>query len=309
MSDAPLLGIAGLGLIGASTGLRASARGWRVAGWDPDGEHAGIALDRGAVHELVPDVAALAARVQTLVIAAPLDATVALLDLLAAGPRPFADLIVDVASVKVPVARAGAPLAAFVATHPIAGSERSGPLAATADLFVGRTWTYDPSRPPHAVARARAFIATMGAVPYALASAEHDRVVALTSHLPQLVSVALGARLAPALGDATVEALCGSGVRSMLRLGASSWPVWRAIIAANGQAIAQEVRTLANVLSMVAVALDDGRSDVLAGDFAASAAAFARLQVGAAGTNAGGTAPTSTDERDTWIDGSHAEPH
>lgn len=307
MKRAPIVGIAGVGLIGASIGLRATACGWRAIGWDPDLEHARLARERGAVGEVSPTFSALAARAETLVLAAPLDATIGLLDALVAEP-PGATLIIDVASVKTPIARAGATLPAFVPTHPIAGSERSGPGAASADLFAGRTWTYDPAASPDAVGRARAFIVAMGATPYPLASIEHDRIVALTSHLPQLVSVALGRRLGPELADPNVVALCGTGVRSMLRLGASSWPIWRAIVAANSVALAQEVRTLANVLSMVADALDGDRSDVLASDFATSAGAVACLGANASESGSVTAATTPTDERQTWIDGSHSAP-
>lgn len=306
MSHAPSVGIAGLGLIGASIGLRAAACGWQVAGWDPDGEHASIARARGAVGVVLPSFAAVAREAETLVLAAPLDATVALLAALVAGPPLRATLIVDVASVKLPVARVGADLDVFVATHPIAGSERSGPRAARADLFAQRTWTYDAQADPAAASRARDFIEAMGAQPYAVANGEHDRILALTSHLPQLLSVALGTCLAPALENPAVVALCGTGMRSMLRLGASAWPVWQPIVAANRHVLAQEVRTLAEVLAMVAGALDDDRTDVLADDFATSARAVARLGANASERGPVEAQTTSWDERQSWIDGSHS---
>jgi prephenate dehydrogenase len=117
----------------------------------------------------------------------------------------------------------------------------------------------------------------MGAQPYPIASDEHDRVVALTSHLPQLLSVALGSLLAPRLADEEVLALCGSGMRSMLRLGASSWPMWQAILAANGRAVAREVRSLQAALGEVADALEADRFASLAATFGEAASAVARL--------------------------------
>jgi len=308
LSHAPLVGVAGLGLIGASIGLRAAACGWRVIGWDPDAEHARVALERGAVASLLGTFDALAADAQTLVLAAPLDATVRLLGALAAGLPSRASLIVDVASVKAPVARAGATLGAFVPTHPIAGSERSGPQAAHADLFVESVWMYDPMAAADAAGRARAFIEAMGALPYPVGSVEHDRIVALTSHLPQLVSVALGARLGPALAEPRVLALCGAGVRAMLRLGTSSWPMWRAIVAANGVPVAQEVRRLADVLSSFADALDGERPDVLADSFVAAAGAVARLGANVSAANPASAASISNDERQSWIDGPSSAP-
>lgn len=304
MIAAPVVGIAGVGLIGASIGLRAAQYGWDTLGWDLDPEHARQACEVGALRARVASFDELIRLADILVLAAPLDATVTLLEHLAAAPPARATLILDVASVKLPVEKAGASLATFVATHPIAGSERSGPLAASADLFERRTWTHAANGSPEAIARVRAFIAAMGAEPYALDSAEHDRIVAMTSHLPQLLSVALGARLAPELDDPAVRALCGTGVRSMLRLGASSWPIWRAIVAANRVAIAQEVRGLAVVLSAVADGLEYDGSQSLAADFAASSETVARL---AANTSEPVDVMRSTlppDERLSWTDGS-----
>ncbi len=271
------LGIAGVGLIGASIGLRAAAFGYEVHGWDPSSDHLACALERGAIAVAEPDVAALGRTCETLVIAAPLDATLALLAAYAVVP-PCAGLVIDVASVKIPVARVGAALACFVATHPMAGSDRSGPSAASAELFVDRVWTYDANASGPLADRACAFIAEMGARPVAIASDEHDRVVALTSHLPQVLAVVLGARLGARQGDAYVDALCGSGMASMLRLGGSAWTVWRAILEANGSAVAQEVRGVADVLLAVAGDLEAQRSGALAELFAASAAAVVRLR-------------------------------
>ena len=276
MSAAPTLGIAGVGLIGASIGLRAMATGTTVVGWDPDPAHLAAARIRGAISSEASDFAALAHRVDTLVLAAPLDATLELLRAIVARP-PRGSLILDVASVKVPIADVGRALPTFVATHPIAGSERSGPEAADAALFVDRVWTYDAAAPPSLAARVRAFIVAMGAHPMAIDSREHDRIVALTSHLPQVVAVALGARLGEYVDEPCVAALCGTGMGSMLRLGSSPWHVWRAILSANGKPVAQEVRALANVLFSLAENLDAGCVEELAPIFAASADAVARL--------------------------------
>ncbi len=273
----PRIGIAGAGLIGGSIALRAAQLGWDVAMFETDPANRRVALSRVKAHA-VESLGELARTCDVLVLAAPLDATLAQLAELAQSPVAGLRLIVDVASVKGPVARAGAALAAFVPTHPIAGSERSGPGAADACLFEGHTWTYDGARAPAATAEAIAFIEAMGGLPVALASDEHDRIVALTSHLPQIVSTALGTRLAAALDDAAVAELCGTGIRSMLRLAGSSWNVWGSVIRENAGPVAQEVRRLADILSGVAGALEADASDTLASDFARAAAAVARLQ-------------------------------
>lgn len=296
MNGAPIVGIAGVGLIGGSIGLRASAAGLVVHGWDPVGHHLAAARARGALAQTAGSFAALAEVADILVLAAPLETTLAQLAQLVAIP-PRASLAIDVASVKVPVSAAGAELGVFVATHPIAGSERSGPQAARADLFEGRIWTYDAQAGADATRRARDFIALMGADPRPIDSAEHDRIVALTSHLPQLLSVVLGAQLGGRLDEPDVVALCGTGIRSMLRLGASSWAVWQAVLAANRFPVAQEVRTLAGVLLSAAEALETGKTDGLARDFAASAAAVARLGANAAAAGSVKKPNKVSDER------------
>jgi len=278
------LGIAGVGLIGGSIGLRAGSLGWEVRGWDPDAANLRAAAERGALGSVAGSWAELIGWSELLLLAAPLDATLAQLAELSARPpaSPRPDGIFDVASVKDPVGRAGAGLAGFVATHPIAGSERSGPGAARADLFVDRVWTYDAAAPPAGRERAGRFIAAMGARPVPVENAEHDRIIALTSHLPQLVSIALGDQLAPALADDTVAALCGTGIASMLRLAGSSWTVWEAILEANAAPVAREVRGLATALNQVASALESGAAATLAARFETAASAAARLNEEAA---------------------------
>jgi prephenate dehydrogenase len=272
------IGIAGAGLIGGSIALRAASIGWTVGVFDVDRAHARYACDRLGAAFSAKSLAELAARSEIVVLAAPLDATLAQLAELAAAPPPSVDLILDVASVKVPVARAGAGLAAFVASHPIAGSERSGPAAARVDLFEGRVWSYDADAPAGTRARAVSFIEAMGARPIAIESPEHDRVVALTSHLPQLLAVALGSQLESRLdGTGSVAEFCGTGMQSMLRLAGSSWSVWEAVLRANARPVAQEVRALGNILSDIAEALEDDAPDTLAERFSRAAAAHRAL--------------------------------
>lgn len=276
---APVVGVAGVGLIGGSIALRSRELGWDVVGWDHDPAAVDVARRRGALTGSAPSLAALAGAVDTLVLAGPVDVT---LDHIAevsalSTVAVRASLILDVGSVKAPVARAGFSLAAFVPTHPIAGSERSGPAAARADLFAGCKWAYDPGFRPEALERARRFIVAMGAEPLAFESSAHDALVALTSHLPQTLSVALGARFSEGLRDGGAVALTGTGMRSMLRLAASSFSMWRPVLAANAGPLAQEVRALAAILTEVASDLERGDTagvEILFGAAAVSAAAL-----------------------------------
>jgi len=242
----PLLGIIGTGMIGSSVGLAARQRGWNVLGYDVFTLSAGLAIDAGAV-ERVASRDEIYAACEVIVIAAHVAATID--ELAALRLRSLRDdqLVIDVASVKAPIIRAAAGMHAFVATHPMAGSERSGPQAARADLFTERTWCYVPGEDAARTERARSLIEGFGAVPFAVDAQEHDAIVALTSHLPQLLAYAFTQRvgdLRAAHDPALVDALCGPAARELLRLGRSSPQMWNDIFAANGEAVQGELERL-----------------------------------------------------------------
>ncbi len=255
MSFGGPLGIAGVGLIGGSIALRARQAGIEVIGFDQNPAAAEL-VDRSA-----DSLDALARVSRTLVIALPLEATLAAIDTVRTSDAP--DLVLDVASVKVPVIERTAGWKKFVATHPIAGAEQCGPGAARADLFEGRVWTYVPRDREHDAA-VEAFIKTMGARPYPIDPDEHDRVLALTSHLPQVVVTALAAML----GEREISPdLAGSGLASTLRLAGSPWEIWEPILKANNVAIGAALRQIADRLEGLA-------DDVEAGTLRLSASYF-----------------------------------
>ena len=271
------LGIAGVGLIGGSIALRARAAipGVRIAGFDTDAGTVARALERGILDAPAASLAALAAQSETLVIALPVDATDAALDALAGTPG--AALVIDVASVKGLFSRHAERVANYVGTHPMAGRERGGIDAADADLFLGASWAHTPHADPALVERVRAFIRAMGARALEVDAAAHDEIVALTSHLPQALSVVLGAELAAAR-DPLVFDLCGPGIRSMLRLARSPAALWSPIIGANAGPLSRRLRSIAAALQRAAIALEAGDSEPLMSYFKAARDATAALE-------------------------------
>jgi prephenate dehydrogenase len=261
-----VLGVAGIGLIGGSIALRAHAAGATVIGYDRDPAALRAATAAGALDATATDLAALAAQCTIVAIALPVDVTA---DVLAMTPAlALPELVFDVASVKVPIVAAARELPRFVASHPLAGRERGGFGAADAALFEHCVWAVVPARDAGAQARLEAFVTALGARPLVLSAADHDRLVAISSHLPQLLSVALGAQLAAAgESDGRVYDLCGPGMRSMLRLAHSDAALWAPIAQANAAAVAE-------ALDAVAVALQATAADLRAGDPAALLAAF-----------------------------------
>ena len=165
-----------------------------------------------------------------------------------------------VCSVQAPVQdaaqAAGADLAALCGTHPMAGKESSGPDAASADLFLGRPWALCPSERTGALAltAARSLAERCGGVPLELPAEEHDRAVALASHLPQVTASALAAvLLARSAGEVR---LAGPGLQDTSRIAASAPAMWVEVLSQNAGAVAPLVRELAAELDRAAAALE-----------------------------------------------------
>mgnify|MGYP001348597268 CR=1 FL=1 len=239
--------VLGTGLIGTSAALALSARGVRVHLEDLDPDRPRTAAALGAGTEEPP-----AGPVDLAVVAVP-PAHIASA-LLALQRRGAARGYVDVGSVKGgpqrELAALGGDLGTYLGTHPMAGKERSGPLAATADLFEGRPWvlTPTPGLDTEVLNLALELVALCKAVPVVMDADAHDRAVALVSHTPQLVSSLVAARLERA-EEAAVR-LCGQGIRDVTRIAASDPTMWIEILAANPGPVA-------DVLAEVAADLDE----------------------------------------------------
>jgi prephenate dehydrogenase len=287
--------IIGTGLIGTSIGLALRERGVRVWLADGDRRAASLAATLGAGEPLAagtaqppgaaagqpsgpdagPGPAAAAGATAAgaapgltqlpggpadlAVLAVPPDAVAPVLA--AAQAAGLARCYTDVASVKArPLAEIralGCDLASYVPGHPLAGRERSGPAAARADLFLGRSWALCPAagNTPQAIAAVTSLIAACGAEPVTVAAEEHDRWVALVSHAPHLVAAAMAARLAAAPDGAL--ALAGQGIRDVTRIAAGDTALWTQILLANAPGVSEVLALVADDLRQVAGALAD----------------------------------------------------
>jgi prephenate dehydrogenase len=216
--------IAGLGLIGGSIGIVLRRRGWHVAFFDSDPDiQPGDAADER--------VASLDAATDVVILATPVDVAVTLL----ASAR--APLITSVCSVMAPLRAAGNDR--FVAGHPMAGSAERGISAARGDLFEGAAWFIDRDN-----ALIREIIAACGANAELVDANEHDRAVALASHLPQLLSTALAAYLHDQNADLR---FAGTGLRTFLRLAGSEASVWAPILDANQENVLPHFDAVAEI--------------------------------------------------------------
>jgi prephenate dehydrogenase len=222
--------VVGTGLIGTSAALALTGRGVAVHLADRDPEQARTAAALGAGTDEAPD-----GPVDLAIIAAP-PAHVAVV-LADAMRRGLARGYVDVASVKGGPRREleglGLDLSSYIGTHPMSGREKSGPLAATGDLFEGRPWVLTPTRDTdtEVLNLALELVSHCRAVPVVMDADAHDRAVALVSHMPHLVSSMVAARLEHA-EEAAVR-LCGQGIRDVTRIAASDPRMWIDILSAN----------------------------------------------------------------------------
>ncbi|MER5886041.1 prephenate dehydrogenase [Streptomyces sp. NPDC001941] len=238
--------VIGTGLIGTSAALALKARGVAVHLVDHDPDRAATAAALGAGTDAPPE-----GRVDLAVVAVPpahVAASVA-----AAMRAGAARAYVDVASVKGgprrELTQLGLDLTAYIGTHPMSGKERSGPFAASGDLFEGRPWVLTPTRDTdtEVLNLALELVALCRAVPVVMDADAHDRAVALVSHTPQLISSMVAARLREA--DETAVRLCGQGIRDVTRIAASDPRMWVEILSANPGPVA-------DVLAGVAADLD-----------------------------------------------------
>ncbi|MEW2285721.1 prephenate dehydrogenase [Streptomyces sp. NPDC047841] len=239
--------VIGTGLIGTSAALALTQRGVTVHLADHDPEQARTAAALGAGTDQAPQ-----GPVDLAIVAAP-PAHVARV-LADAMRRGVARGYVDVASVKGGPRRElealGLDLAAYIGTHPMSGREKSGPLAATGDLFEGRPWVLTPTRDTdtEVLNLALELVSHCRAVPVVMDADAHDRAVALVSHMPHLVSNMVAARLEHA--EETAVRLCGQGIRDVTRIAASDPGMWIDILSANPGPVA-------DLLSDVAADLDE----------------------------------------------------
>ncbi|MCS7154628.1 MAG: prephenate dehydrogenase/arogenate dehydrogenase family protein [Bacteroidetes bacterium] len=232
--------ILGTGLIGASLGLaiRRAQPEWIRVGYD-EPRALRLALERGAVQEAAPSAQKAVQEADLVVLAAPVGAIEELLRRI--GPHlEDGALVTDTGSVKSSVLASARrwlpPRAYFVGGHPMAGSERSGPEHAQAELFRGATYALCPLDEPswQAAGFLVELLQKIGARPLRLEAQEHDRVVAATSHLPQLVATVLMQTIGELGGsDPLYRALAGGGFRDMTRLAGSSFGIWRDILEHN----------------------------------------------------------------------------
>jgi prephenate dehydrogenase len=235
------LTIVGVGLIGGSIGLAARRRqvAARVIGAGRNAETLERARRLGAIDQANLDAVDAVRRADVAVFCTPVD-QIARQVLTAAPACANGTLLTDAGSTKAAIVGALdgklPPGVAFVGSHPLAGSEKRGPEHADADLFEGRVTvvTPTPRSDPAAVDRAIAFWQALGSRVVRMSPEEHDRALALTSHLPHLLASALAGVLPTEL-----RGLAATGFRDTTRVAAGDPSLWTAIFLQNRAALVE----------------------------------------------------------------------
>lgn len=276
----PRVVVIGVGLIGASIGSALTAQGWPVHLRDAKSSHARVAETLGAGSLTTP----AATDVDLVVVAVPPRALSSVVrEALDTYPRAA---VTDVGSVKAEVLATvwgHGELHRYVGSHPMAGTQHSGPTGARSDLFNDRTWVITPHRrsDPDAVRAVTALALACGARTVTMDVDDHDAAVARVSHLPHLMSVLTAGHLTT-VGDHDL-ALAGPGLRDVTRIAGSDPGLWEQILTANATAVLAELQQVQDDLGALIGAIEQGAATAADGR-ADSAALRNRLARGVAGT-------------------------
>jgi prephenate dehydrogenase len=254
------LTIVGVGLIGGSIGLAGKQRGIaeRIVGVGRRREPLRYAFERGIVDAITVELTEAVADAEMVVFCTPVQCIVDQARTTASSCKPGC-VLTDAGSTKAAIVEglegrlpAGVP---FVGGHPLAGSEKHGPEHAVADLFQGRLTilTQTPRTDTQALGKVEEFWQSLGSRVRVMGPQEHDRALAVTSHLPHLAASALAAMLPTGL-----HALTASGFRDVTRIAAGDPNLWAGIFASNRLAVLEAQEHLEEQLAKFRCALETG---------------------------------------------------
>ncbi|MGP0030808.1 MAG: prephenate dehydrogenase [Acidimicrobiales bacterium] len=241
--------VVGTGLIGGSISLALRRRGWHVSGTDADPERLAEALRSGVIDAAGDDLGA-----QVVFIATPAAAVVDAARRVLATPGRRDDAVVsDVSGVKTAIVE-GTAHPRFIGGHPMAGSEQVGLRGADADLFEGAVWVLTPTAETDlsAFTALQGVVTALGADVLVLSARDHDRLVAVVSHVPHLVAATLmNAAARGAEQDGSLLRLAAGGFRDMTRVAAGHPGIWPDICTDNAGPIVDALDALVAELTAV----------------------------------------------------------
>ena len=261
------LAIIGTGLIGASVALAATRAGLKeVVGYDPEPQALSAAVARGAVEPGGGSLAEAVAEAELAVVAAPVAQLAsevrAVLEASSGGCT-----VTDVGSTKVGVCSAALGSDRFIGGHPVCGSEARGAEHASAELFDGATWFLTPlaATDPERYRLVHGFVSSLGATPVAVDPVAHDRLVALTSHLPHvLANLLVNQAGANRVDGHDPVAAAGGSLRDMTRVAGANPRIWIDIFLENAGPVREALGEHRKQLDRLEQALENGDAGFLA---------------------------------------------
>jgi prephenate dehydrogenase len=259
------ISILGVGLLGGSIGLAVRSRipGCRVIGYGHRRSTLDEAVKMGALDEGHDQLLPAVRHADLVILCTPVGLFRSLLAELA-GPLDPKSVVTDVGSTKRTIVRAAEELLAsperFVASHPMAGSEKRGVQFARADLYDGALCivTPTPQTAPAALETVEEFWETLGMRTCRLSPSEHDRRLADVSHLPHALAAAL-----VAMQDKGSFALSGKGFLDMTRIAAGDGALWRDILLDNQDNVRRSVQRLQKQLDQMLALMDSNQHEAL----------------------------------------------
>jgi len=268
------LAVVGTGLIGGSFAKAARSRRLfgEVVGLDRNPEQAAAALELGLLDRVA---SAVPAEAEAVLLATPADQVAPWV----CGLAEHRGILFDAGGVKAPIIEAVRKRRRqlpprYVPCHPIAGSERSGPAKADGELFAGANviLTPAPETDPAAIAAVQGWWRAVGAIPETMQAAQHDEILAVTSHLPHLLAFAYLEQVEP-----HHLAHAGPGFRDFTRIGGGDAELWAAVLRLNREPLLAALRSIRRSMRRLEDALDEQEADSLAALIAAAANKRRRL--------------------------------
>jgi len=253
----PKVAVIGVGLIGGSIALalkQAKACG-HVVGAGRSTANLKLALDRGILDSMEGDAARAAEDADFVLVSAPVGQFEKIFEKIAGALKPGA-IVSDAGSTKRDVVEAAHRIlkkkaAQFIPAHPIAGAEKSGAAAASAELFRGRrvVITPLPENVEDAVEKVNQAWSSCGARTSRMTPEEHDEIFAAVSHLPHFLAYALVHDVASRKNAGELFSYAAGGFRDFTRIASSNPEMWRDICLANADRLAAEVTRFGKKLS------------------------------------------------------------
>ena len=264
--------VVGLGLIGSSVALALTRAGWLVSGSDVLAVAQDAALEAGVIESLEVEDSKL------IVVATPAGSVASVVNELLARVGQGV-IVTDVAGVKGSIVQEVND-SRFLAGHPMAGSELRGLAGARADLFEGCTWVLTPTdaTSPQTYSALHGILREIGANVVAVDAQDHDRLVAVASHVPHLLAGSLmneASRVAEQ--DAVLLQLAAGGFRDMTRVAAGDPLIWPDVLFENREAVSQTLGALESRLAALRTALETDARDVITESLQSAARARRQL--------------------------------